>query len=83
MGKKNSNPDLIKISSDNTNINSVRFENIENAVKSNLTTKKKLLGKSVRNDIKKLNLNLINNISSYDESIKTKENDEKEKNQLN
>ena len=79
LGKKNSNPDLIKISSDNTNINSVRFENIENAVKSNLTTKKKLLGKSVRNDIKKLNLNLINNISSYDESIKTKENDEKEK----
>ena len=79
LGKKNSNPDLIKISSDNTNINSVRFENIENAVKSNLTTKKKLLGKSVRNDIKKLNLNLINNISSYDESIKTKENDDKEK----
>ena len=68
---KNSNPDLTKINTDNMNANNisannVKFANIENTVRNNIP--KKLLGKSVRNnEIKKFNLNLINNVQSIDE----------------
>ena len=80
---KNSNPDLTKINTDNMNANNisannVKFANIENAVRNNIP--KKLLGKSVRNnEIKKFNLNLINNVPSIDESTKIKESEEKGK----
>jgi hypothetical protein len=78
MMRKNSNPDLIKLTTDNTNEKSVKFANIENAVRNNIP--KKLLGKSVRNnEIKKFNLNLINNVPSIDESTKIKESEEKGK----
>ena len=80
---KNSNPDLTKINTDNMNANNisannVKFANIENTVRNNIP--KKLLGKSVRNnEIKKFNLNLINNVPSIDESTKIKESEEKGK----
>ena len=77
--RKYSNPELIKLNSDNdNNINNTKISNIENTLKNPMS--KKLLGKSVRNDVKKLNINLfnnVNNVQSFDETNKIKEKEEK------
>jgi hypothetical protein len=76
MKNKNSNPDLIKINTDNGNLNNTnsKFFNIENNVKTNLP-KKQLLLKSVRKgQVNNLNLNYINNMPSLDESYRNKDN---------
>ena len=73
MRRKYSNPELIKLNSDNNN--NTKISNIENTLKNPMA--KKLLGKSVRNEVKKLNLNTLNNFQSFDESNKVKEKEEK------
>ena len=77
MRRKYSNPELIKLNSDNNNnnTNNTKISNIENNLKNPMS--KKLLGKSVRNEVKKLNLNSLNNFQSFDEPNKVKEKEEK------
>ena len=76
MKSKNSNPELVKLNSDNGNLNNTntKFSNIENNVKANLP-KKQLLLKSVRKgQVNNLNLNYLNSMPSLDESYRNKDN---------
>ena len=76
MKSKNSNPELVKLNSDNGNLNNTnsKFSNIENNVKTNLP-KKQLLLKSVRKgQVNNLNLNYLNSMPSLDESYRNKDN---------
>ena len=74
--RKNSNPDLIKINSGINNINNIKLNNNDN--EENTPSSKNLLQKSVRN-VRKINLDLINNMPSKDEKNKNKEIEEKQK----